>query len=226
MDSSRSGLLSTLIMTVPLIVVPAIALLRPPVPHPGLSTSDLEASADEDFFSGFDGIGAPSFDDPAMPHQKPADSDGAADFSEYADDPAPSSSLNAHTAAPGATSGPAIPPDPFSAELSRTLATGAPASVAGGPESRPGSARTDPEAVNESMVLEKLKTLGVSKTLWFSPGGASVGFVAFLAEESIAGTSTSIQYRFEAIGSSRTDALSQVLAQIERWRGAQGAPIR
>ena len=44
MDSSRSGLLSTLLMTLPLIVVPAIALLRPPGQTSGVSTAPLDAA--------------------------------------------------------------------------------------------------------------------------------------------------------------------------------------
>ncbi len=60
MDSSRSGLLSTILMTLPLIVVPAVALLRPPG-QAGVSTVDLEASEDESelddsFFDDFDAL--------------------------------------------------------------------------------------------------------------------------------------------------------------------------
>jgi hypothetical protein len=53
MDSSRNGLLSTLLMTLPLIAVPAIALLRPPGQQPGVSTNPLEAGEDseEDWLS-------------------------------------------------------------------------------------------------------------------------------------------------------------------------------
>jgi hypothetical protein len=46
MDSSRNGLLSTLLMTLPLIAVPAMALLRPPGQQPGVSTNPLEAGED------------------------------------------------------------------------------------------------------------------------------------------------------------------------------------
>jgi hypothetical protein len=46
MESSRSGLLSTLLMTLPLIVVPAIALLRPPGQMASVSTTPLEATDD------------------------------------------------------------------------------------------------------------------------------------------------------------------------------------
>lgn len=53
MDSSRNGLLSTLLMTLPLIAVPAMALLRPPGQQPGVSTNPLEAGEDsaEDWLS-------------------------------------------------------------------------------------------------------------------------------------------------------------------------------
>lgn len=64
MDSSRSGLLSTLLMTLPLIIVPAIALLRPAGGPSGVSQTIVrgsespgDASGDEldiEMLEGFD----------------------------------------------------------------------------------------------------------------------------------------------------------------------------
>lgn len=48
MESSRGGMLSTLIMTIPLIVVPAIALLRPPAPGGTAVTGSVEAGTESD----------------------------------------------------------------------------------------------------------------------------------------------------------------------------------
>lgn len=229
MDSSRSGLLSTLIMTVPLIVVPAIALLRPPVPHPGISTGDLEASADDDFFSGFDGIDASGFGDPTSPRKMPADSDDGSDFSEIFDNPdvgivnegnsqlpvTPEFS-EPQTTPPAAHSVDPFAPEPKSVQL--------PGPAVPSTDHSSGSHVPDaprpivPEANQELTLMTELTTMGVTRTLWFSPSATTVGFVAFLADESIAGTAASIQYRFEAIGTSRSDALQQVRDQILRWR--------
>ena len=83
MDSSRSGLLSTLIMTVPLIVVPAIALLRPASPNPGLTTSALEASAEDDFFSTeFGEFGIDDFGNHDSKSQMPSTRTGSEDYSD------------------------------------------------------------------------------------------------------------------------------------------------
>ncbi|MCA9012158.1 MAG: hypothetical protein KDB01_20540, partial [Planctomycetaceae bacterium] len=64
MDSSRSGLLSTILMTLPLIVVPTVALLRPPG-QAGIAGVDVAASEDESelhdaFFDELDGFDADS----------------------------------------------------------------------------------------------------------------------------------------------------------------------
>ena len=83
MDSSRSGLLSTLIMTVPLIVVPAIALLRPAGPNQGLSTNQLEASDTDDFFNEeFGGFGTDDFDNDRLKPDISQAPEGSEDYSE------------------------------------------------------------------------------------------------------------------------------------------------
>ncbi|MFO0978066.1 MAG: hypothetical protein U0996_16790 [Planctomycetaceae bacterium] len=66
MDSSRSGLLSTLLMTLPLIVVPAIALLRPPGPIGGVSGTPADASEEDENF------GIPGFEELAGSGSKSA----------------------------------------------------------------------------------------------------------------------------------------------------------
>lgn len=61
MDSSRGGPLSTLILFLPLVVVPAVAILRPAERDSGLVGDDLTASEDaflsepDDFFRDLDG---------------------------------------------------------------------------------------------------------------------------------------------------------------------------
>ena len=76
MDSSRNGLLSTLLMTLPLIAVPAMALLRPPGQQPGVSTNPLEAGED----SAEDWLSEDLSDDDAVAHD---------DVSPFGDDHSP-----------------------------------------------------------------------------------------------------------------------------------------
>ena len=59
MDSSRSGLLSTLLMTLPLIIVPSIALLRPAGGPAGVAQTVAQGAqtpddSPDDFFDGLD----------------------------------------------------------------------------------------------------------------------------------------------------------------------------
>ncbi|HCP13336.1 MAG TPA: hypothetical protein DIT89_13465, partial [Planctomycetaceae bacterium] len=75
MDSSRSGLLSTLLMTLPLIIVPSIALLRPAGGPAGVAQTVAQGAqtpddSPDDFFDGLD----TSLDD--APEFRP---DGSAD---------------------------------------------------------------------------------------------------------------------------------------------------
>lgn len=77
MDSSRSGLLSTILMTLPLIVVPAVALLRPPG-QTGVSTVDLAASEseselDDSFFDDFDADPSGAFEKTRPGHSSTSD---------------------------------------------------------------------------------------------------------------------------------------------------------
>lgn len=58
MDSSRGGPLSTLILMLPLIVVPALVVMRPSEQDSGFSSNDLAASVDDEF--GTDGEGLES----------------------------------------------------------------------------------------------------------------------------------------------------------------------
>lgn len=252
MDSSRSGLLSTLIMTVPLIVVPAIALLRPAVPSSGVSTTALDAAAEspDDLFSEFDEFGADSLSNAPLAAQKSPDGAGADDYSGWfdnengpsatgqaaltngagrsrdsgltsdspglalADDIGFHSDPFAEAPAPSAPAAPALvprgaaPPDgsspPGAAALPGAAAPSAAAAAPGVPQAQ----------ASEDSLLRQVTALGATRTLWFTPGQApQVGFVAF-----VPGETPQMSYRFEAIGSSRAEALQQVCAQLLKWR--------
>ena len=96
MESSRSGLLSTLLMTLPLIVVPAIALLRPPGQIPSVSTTPLEAADDsaEELLDEFDIVES---DSEPRKSRSDRETDGASEeFDElFAESPSVSNSRSA-----------------------------------------------------------------------------------------------------------------------------------
>lgn len=102
MESSQNSLLSTILMTLPLIVVPAIALLRPPGSAESISTSPLSASEEllgeefwivnEDEFSGSpaapEAARSGSSADPFLPQSdSPEQVDASADALQPVDGP-------------------------------------------------------------------------------------------------------------------------------------------
>ncbi len=240
MDSSRSGLLSTLIMTIPLIVVPALALLRPPAPDSGPSATRLDASSpDEDFFDEFaeitdvsdgsvangalaDGALADAARQPRSANSASRDSVPRTPLVEPADpfaDMFPEPPVGRETPKPesagsdphaAANASPAA-----SSSRSGSAALAEPASSAVAPPDRPLAeqrAATGGEA-DEALLLKQVRDLGATKTFWFAPGGEMTGFVAFLP-----GDNEHVSYRFEAICRSRVECLRQVHGQAARWR--------
>ncbi len=246
MDSSRSGLLSTLIMTVPLVVVPAIALLRPAIPAPGISTNTLEASSADDPFSEFefDELPPDSPDNDGKQVEKDESSDDADDYLGLSDreDQAGSNGLfeskelkpDSQTAlvpsppfepdpfapgsaAPGATLPGSTPSNPASPDASPAMPGAGPSSPA--PQKPAPDSRLPLSPDDESALLKQIMALGATRTIWFTPGKPSqFGFAAFVSVNS-----KQISYRFEAIGNSRAEAIRLVLAQITEWQNAQRA---
>lgn len=223
MDSSRSGLLSTIIMTVPLIVVPAIALLRPASTNPGLSTNALQASAEDDFFiEEFGEFGVDDFGNQQSNPQIPISRTGSEDYSDlFTEETQPASSPPIDHISPGRSG--KHPPsshmeDPFALNQS-TLANQASNESL---NTHSGSAVSPlPESASqlEASLLQQLTTIGAQRTLWFSPGqhGQS-GFVAFFPLPQ-----TTTQYRFEAIADTRVEAIRNVLQQVYLWQAQQEA---
>lgn len=69
----------------------------------------------------------------------------------------------------------------------------------------------------EKLTLQKLTSLGSIRIHWFTPGNSSgVGVAAFFP-----GDSDHIRYRFEAVGNSRTEVLSDVHQQVVHWKTQQ-----
>jgi hypothetical protein len=205
MESSRNSLLSTILMTLPLIVVPALALLRPPGPSVGLSTSPALASEellDEDFW--------------LVNEDKFANASSAPENQRTSDSTAGSQpDRSGKTMAVPARSG----IDPFLAESDSVVDPDAQQTSPQPPEQVSGS--DAPESVpdfdfDEMRILEKqLLATGAVKIFWFSadaelPVGVAVFFPT--SEESV-------QLRFDAVAESRKKALADVVAQVQKWQG-------
>lgn len=211
MDSSRSGLLSTLLMTLPLIVVPAIALLRPPGHTSGVSTVPLDAAnlVDEIFPDEFtsaeespgdsrkksanelsrnieDEFGGLFDEDPGeltndWKERQPSNDVSKADPFNPFDSPQPESSEKDPTAAPPLRDA-----------------------------SQPGAAEK---------IVEQLNVQGAVRTMWFEAGARSpVGFAAFFR-----GQTELMRIRFEAVGGSREECAQNVLRQVNQWQAEQAA---
>ena len=153
MDSSRGGPLSTLLLMLPLIVVPTLMVLRPSAPDSGFAGGDVAAGEEDDFLSGDEdfesmfneGREAP----PAAGSTQTAETDlldmGLGDFE---------------------TSERSAPQPPRTAQADRRQQRS---------DARPSSApaaRRTPD----------LSRWGVSGSVWFTPGdsGQVVGFAAFV----------------------------------------------
>ncbi len=227
MDSSRSGLFSTLIMTIPLIVVPAIALLRPAIQTSGISTNPLSASDDEDdLFSefDFDDVSKEGLTNRRQPGQKSPDSSENIDYSGWFSEVEDSESSNHNESPERRHQLPDRNPlesrsDPFSNVPNQTPPISRPPEING---NLPEPERVPADSTSETVLLEQVIGLGATRTMWFSTGNTSqFGFVAF-----VAGATDQIRYRFESIGNSRAAAMRQVHEQIVKWRSTQPANER
>lgn len=197
MDSSNGGPLSNLILVLPLIVVPALAILRPAERDSGLVNSDVSAEEEDDFLSDpddFDSIfgppdGSKDETDSAVelrdePHSTPSD------FGFEIDDEALLKSDNDHKRHRDNT-------DRKHAE--------------GIHENRPESAGSSPVLKSAN-----LTRFGVTQSVWFRPGGKRIGLAVFLP-----GLSNDVRYRFSAIGESEDQVLQNVINQIRKWQDDQ-----
>ena len=226
MDSSRSGLLSTLLMTLPLIVVPAVALLRPPG-GVSVSTVDLAASEGEDgdsLFNDFPDLGSDSGNAIKKPSRGDSDppridADDADDAESNPEDSIfqeldPSDVESSGDVAPRTGPPSDANKDPFLPEV--------------GPGSTPpmpvkpnqttpqeGMKGSDPDLVklDAVQVVEQLNAMGALKTMWFEAGDKTpVGFAVFFR-----GPEELTRFRFEAVGDSRDACAREVLEQVTRW---------
>ena len=204
MDSSRSGPLTTFIMMLPLIVVPAIAMLRPIDTENGWVSKLLSAS---------DGAKSPDSELDAPDPVNPADEFSAI----FGDDSAISTVGNAGASSEALFREAAgeSPSANFSEEFQTASATAGEQTphASFGPISQTDATLNDSTA----RLIAQLMDMGVTRTLWFSPGDQTVGFVAFFrADQGM------LSYRFEAIADSRAAAIQDVMQQVSDWQRNHG----
>ena len=207
MDSTRGGPLSTLILMLPLVIVPAIALLRPAERDSGFVGGDVGAT-EEDGFS----LGPSDFD--AVFGDEDQDSDEQPDgFREsIGEEDAFSRSLGDSSPFFDKDDTPGNEP-PRPARRRRAGADRSRSSDSGGPGTQGAESRRLPD----------LTHLGVAHSLWFAPGAEQqFGFVAFVSTDE-----PSVRYRFSAIQNTEARAVADVTEQIQVWRREQrGSKIR
>ena len=218
MDSSRSGLLSTLLMTLPLIIVPSIALLRPAGGPAGVAQTVAQGAqtpddSPDDFFDGLD----TSLDD--APEFRP---DGSADAARTHQDAdfeklLPRSLASVKTAESHVGSK-AVPGEPdsidpfpqFEGDQEWRPQTG----TAGSTPEQPAEPLIPPDTDATDKNIRQLEALGAIRTFWFVPGTTEeYGFAAFFR-----GETELVRYRFEATGKTRAACVDDVLQQVTQWR--------
>ena len=209
MESSRSGVLSTLLMTLPLIVVPAIALLRPPGQSASVSTTPLEATDDpeDELLEEFDLVESDSAPRKSRTTQG---LDSAEDeFEELFAEPASENGSNsANTGRPKKTD----KTEAFDSELSNPFDVEESSDT---PETEKQTAETTGGA---DSIVEELNVQGALRTMWFEAGPKTpVGFAAFFR-----GQTELTRIRFEAVGQSREECAKNVLNQVRQWQAEQG----
>jgi hypothetical protein len=197
MESSRGGPLTTFIMMLPLIVVPAMAMFRPSGPEGSLLSSLLSAGSNDSSVSDSPG------DDADIDGF--SESDFEAEFAELLDSDAAESDADPD----GFSEVPSFSSEPDRTELPSVAAPQHPS------QSTPTTDLSTDAELEE--LTAQLRKLGATRTLWFSPGDRStIGFVAFFP----AGQG-SIRYRFEAIAASKNAAVRDVIHQAAEWKSSQ-----
>jgi hypothetical protein len=197
MESSRGGPLTTFIMMLPLIVVPAMAMFRPSGPEGSLLSSLLSADSNDSAASDSPG------DDADIDGF--SESDFEAEFAEL---------LGSDTADSDIAPGGVSEEPTFSSEPERTELQSVAALQQATQSTPPSSSSTNAEF--EELTV-RLRVLGATRTLWFYPGDRSAfGFVAFFPA-----SQGSIRYRFEAIATSKNAAVRDVIQQANEWKSSQ-----
>jgi hypothetical protein len=208
MESSRSGLLSTLLMTLPLIVVPAIALLRPPGQMPSVSTTPLEATDDsaEELLDEFDIVESES-----EPRKTRADRETDVASEEFDELFAESPSVSNSRSADADRSLKRDSTEAFDKDLSN------PFDLEESSDDSLTEQQTPKTTGGAERIVEELNVNGALRTMWFEAGSRTpVGFAAFFR-----GQTELTRIRFEAVGQSREECARNVLNQVRQWQAEQ-----
>jgi len=208
-------------MTLPLIIVPAIALLRPPGQTSGISDT-VAQSAESDGFEF-----PPEFTVDSKPKNSSAIPDGVenedvvpAEDSDYDFDSSRKPVAPKRRTPPPAEKVDEIFPAPEdnseSHELPRKEIPDKPSRKVVPSESEADISPKGNDVPSSETVVRQLNALGAVRTLWFDAGEASpVGFAAFFR-----GDTELMRYRFEAVGQTRAECAENVLKQVTQWRNA------
>jgi len=184
----------------PLVIVPAIALLRPAERDSGFVGGEVGAT-EEDRFS----LGPTDFDD-IFGNEDQSSDEQTEGFREFTDG-------DAFSESPGEASQFYDNDDTPSGKRPRPDRRPRP----GADRSRPSRSGAADSSKTESKRLPDLTHLGVRHSLWFPPGIESqFGFVAFVATDR-----PSVRYRFSAIQDSEARAVADVTEQILAWQREQ-----
>jgi hypothetical protein len=217
MDSSRSGLLSTLLMTLPLIVVPALALLRQPGQDVSVSTTRLGASetGEDDFLNELDSLdlsqetserGSPKTASPD-PSDEDIDWMFGDEESPAGSKPAPKSSSTGSPRAP--RSGRSVADSATTGEDSGTS-----------PDFDDEFREVEVSTISVDETIEQLNAMGAVRTMWFEASDRSpVGLAVFFR-----GDADNERIRFEAVGQTREDCASDVMKQVDQWQTRRNQP--
>ena len=185
--------MSTLILMLPLIVVPALVVLRPSERNSGVSSHDLAASDtnSDDFLSDTDDfdsvfgqeIQSKSFHEDGHPEIDDLLASPLADLDQM-----DSKVRDANQAEPSTAN-------------------------------RRNAATPAPQRKTDSHGSFDLSRWGVTQTVWFTPGNAgAIGLAVFVPASMKNGR---IRYRFEAIGASDEQVVQDVVRQINDWTSLQ-----
>lgn len=213
MDSPRGSTFTNVLMMLPMVVVPTLALLQMPENKGSLlsklvaaATGQTEDSPDpnaeqaaasaEDIWSAIEGASA-------SPDDEVEDAFGSMGeelSSPFGTKQELASPFNDATDTAFAEDPPVV----------RSTPSASPPAVLNGPRMTPVSV---PENQQVSQLLTQVDALGAKKTMWFGPGGGQFGFIAFVNSGP-----NQVSYRFEAISSSPEAAVAEVIGKIEMWR--------
>ena len=219
MDSSRGGPFANLLLILPLVIVPALAMLRPAERNSGLLNDDVAAAGDgfPSDTDDFDAMFEDAFDDPppgtradeteTHRHRRSGD-----ETAEMSDDETLFEKIDRL-------------PDRNDRSDRRVSEHHDPHhdSQHGRPAGRDDAGRDEKTADIRRLPRPNLSRYGATDSVWFRPGDehGSIGFAAF-----VPGLSGDVRYRFSAIGTSQDAVVKDVIRQIQNWQRQQRAAGR